>query len=91
MFRDPFTVEYTTLPGDDRRRVRFEPIAAADDLWYRIEEQFTADGWRECGRETVDDVIVQTNDETVIPRGNRPRHHEPADFGGGESTGVQDL
>lgn len=32
----------------------------------KIEEEFTGDGWRPVGKEPVEEVVLQTNSETVV-------------------------
>lgn len=59
---DGYTETYTTAAGT-RRRTRYVAINGRGH-YYRIEEEFTDDGWRPVGREVVEDVRLSARDET---------------------------
>lgn len=71
-----------------------EPLLADGGLPEYLTEMSTIDGetvvhCQTCGSEGDSPETVAHHAE--CPEGDEPARHEPADFGGGESTGVQDL
>ena len=66
----------------------------ADDslkLTFEFDTPVTAEDLRERFQELADAMDDVQEDSAEGHDRQRPRRSEPADFGGGESTGVQDL
>jgi len=66
---------------------------AGDSLYITLEfdTPVTAGGLHDCFQELADAMDDVQEDSAEGRDRQRPRRSEPADFGGGESTGVQDL
>ncbi|MFC7200714.1 hypothetical protein [Halospeciosus flavus] len=62
---DRIVLEYTPEYGP-RRRVRLTTCTSERGAYWRIEEVLSGCGWRETGREAVDDVEISVSSASTM-------------------------